>query len=108
MAVKTRALREERLKRIRQQAIDLASKHRQVAPAIQQVFWFPSDKEVRLIEVEESAFPEPDKRITPFYFPPVPDEGISEYTALAIIRPDECKRLLPPSRWGSWADAQEL
>jgi hypothetical protein len=93
---------------VRVQAHKLAQENKRTEPAIQQVFWFPSDTEIRLVELEEETPPALSGRVEPFYFRPAPLDGLTFPAGIAIIQSREFGVLRLPRGWGSWKDAEEL
>ena len=87
---------------IREAARRLAAANVEAEPALHAVYLFPSECEIRLIELDPTALP--SERITPFYFGPDPQGGIAYPSAIALLRPDET-HLTPPEGWGVWDDA---
>jgi hypothetical protein len=86
----------------------LAAHHREGDPDITKVYWFPDDKEVRLLDLSEQIPIAMDGEVHPFYFPPSPEHGLPMPSAIAMIRPDEFGKLRLPAEWGDWSDAAEL
>jgi len=91
--------------RIRQLAERLAVDSACV-PEITEVWWFPHEKEVRLVEVHSDAPPSEGRALLPFYFAPTPD--FRAVTAVATVAPGEVGRLIPPEGWGGWESAVRL
>ncbi len=90
-----------------QQAKELARRNRALDSSLQEFYWIPDNKEVRLIEIEPNAIPSGDF-LDPFYFAPIPEMGMLAPSGVALIRPDEVRKLNLPDDWGSWDDAQKL
>lgn len=90
---------------VRNAAIHLAEMNAGAEPAIEEIYLFPSDEEIRLIEVDSTAIP--SEEITPFYFDPSPEDGVPFPMGIAMIRPAE-RKLKPPSSWGSWDVAEKI
>ncbi len=93
---------------IKQQAILLARENKRAEPGIQSIYWIPSTREVRLIEIEPDTVMCLGDSIEPFYFEPAPTDGLTTPSGIALIRPDEFGRLNLPENWGSWEDAELL
>ena len=78
-------------------------------PTLSKVYLFPSEDQIRLIEVDPDA---PRLRngdqIAPFYFNPSPEDGMPYWSAIAIIRPEEAEVYAPPADWGDWKEAKVL
>ncbi len=87
---------------IREAARRLAEANVEAEPALHAVYLFPSEREIRLIELDPNALP--SERITPFYFGPDPHGGIAFPSAIVLLRPEEI-HLTPPEGWGTWDDA---
>lgn len=93
---------------VKEQAAMLAADNRQADPSIQRVLWFPSDEEIRLVEVTDEVPASPDGQLRPFYFRPSPKDGILAPSAMILIRPEEVGKLTLPTAWGGWSDAHEI
>ena len=93
---------------IRKLATKLARENVRAEPSIKEVYWLPAEDEIRLIEVDEQTVPMPENSdcVEPFYFKPV--SGIPVRCAIAIIRPEERKKLKLPEGWGKWDDAEKI
>ncbi|HAJ78341.1 MAG TPA: hypothetical protein DCO75_01095 [Fibrobacteres bacterium] len=96
------------LSKIRKEAGRLARANKDAEPNIKIIYWFPHDVEIRLVEVEENTVPTMSGELEPFYFSAAPKEGIRSASAIAIIRPDEYRKLKLPQGWGTWNDAVKL
>ncbi len=94
-------------KTIGEQAKELARANKQAEPAIKKVYWFRNDKEIRLVELEETV-PALSGRVEPFYFGPSPQDGLTFPAGIAIIQTKEFGKLKLPRGWGSWSDAEEV
>jgi hypothetical protein len=92
-------------KTIKGQAKKLARANKQTEPAIKKVYWFKSDKEIRLVELEDMVVSALSGRVEPFYFGPSPQDGLTFPVGIAIIRTKEFGKLKLPRGWGSWGDA---
>ncbi len=89
---------------IRKCAEKVAAWHVENEPAIQEIWLFPSDKEIRLVDLDPYSLP--SEMITPFYH--APDQQIPYPTGIALIRPEEKGRLSPPADWGGWDQAIKI
>lgn len=98
----------ERLNAIRNQAILVARENKRAEPGITKVYWFPDEEEVRLIELEEGIPPSPSNVVEPFHFNPSPGDKLTAPSGIALIRPDEFRKLELPEDWGRWDSAEEL
>jgi hypothetical protein len=94
---------------IEKQAKYLAHENRKNDPDITDVYWFPDEEEVRLVEVNPTV-PEtsPDEGVQPFYFRPAPASSLPAPSGVALIRPDEVGKLTLPKKWGKWDSAVRL
>jgi len=95
---------------IEQAARQLARKHAErESNQIIEIWLFPDqdNKEVRLIELDNTAMPHKD-RISAYGFPPYSGSRIPFRVAIAVIRPDEKDRLEPPVGWGNWNQAKRI
>jgi hypothetical protein len=81
----------------------LAEMNAQAEPNIEEIYLFPDQEEIRLIELDSSTIS--SRQITPFYFAPDPAGGIPYRFGIALIRPEEKDILSPPIQWGNWSDA---
>ena len=90
---------------IQSAARELARGHANSEPGIQEIYLFPSEEEIRLIEIDATTYP--SEAITPFYFRRDPVNGLPFPTAIALIRPEE-RRLPPPEDWGEWDQATRI
>ena len=92
---------------MREQARLLAMDCKSADPDVVKVYWFPHEKEVHIIEINDNTTPS-GASVTPFYFGPVPEEGLPAPSGIAIIKPAEYRRLDLPCDWGTWDDGEEL
>ncbi|MBW3623675.1 MAG: hypothetical protein KY468_09745 [Armatimonadetes bacterium] len=90
---------------IQSAAHHLAREHADSEPGIQEIYLFPNEEEIRLIEIDSTT--SPNEAITPFYFRSDPAKGLPYPTAIALIRPEE-KVLPPPAGWGQWSQAARI
>ena len=93
---------------IRKQAEELAKANREAEPTISDVYWFPHEEEVRLVEVDEAVPISPDRMVHPFHFRPSPDDGLPAPSDVALINPDEYRKAELPEGWGTWDDSEKL
>ena len=91
---------------LREVAERLARRNVEAEPGLRKIYLFPSETEIRLIEVDLLSPPvrEGDV-IAPFYFGANKAEGVPYLTAIALISPDADEKLPPPTGWGQWKDA---
>lgn len=93
---------------IEKQARFLARANREDEPYITKIYWFPDDQEVRLVELHGDVPPAEDKKVHPYFFRPSPADGLPAPSGVALIRPEEYRKLELPSSWGGWERAVEL
>ncbi len=77
---------------------------------IKEVYWFPDDNIVRLIEVDASYpnyLPSEDQAAA-FYFGPDDSIGMPLPSGVALINPEEVGRVKPPEGWGEWDQAVKI
>ncbi len=106
MSIEHMAGRSDRHADLRDAAVELAQANAQAEPSIMRILWFPHSEQIRLVEVDEITIPSDDAHVHPYYFSPVPD--FPYVSAVAMIRPDEERRLQLPDGWGDWDEAQVL
>ena len=58
-----------------------------------------------MLRSRRASPPLEDEEIAPFYFGASPADGLTNRSAVAIIRPEEVGKLRLPEGWGTWADA---
>jgi hypothetical protein len=88
-----------------QQARSLAADNRKAEPSIIRMYWFPDEREVRLVGLSAEMPENGDRDLHPFYFQPSPQDGLPLPSRIALIRPDEFGTLVLPDGWGGWDDA---
>lgn len=71
--------------------------------SISKIYWFPDQKEIRLVEVDTQSIKSQDELVHPFYFNPI--EGIPYPSGIALIHPDEERNTVLPPEWGDWSQA---
>jgi hypothetical protein len=98
---------DEQKEKMREQAKLLAMDGKSSDPYFVKVYWFPHEKEVHIIEINANTTPS-ENPVAPFYFGPVPEEGLIAPSGIAIIKPEEYRILDLPSDWGTWDDGEEL
>ena len=92
---------------IRETAEYLVKESLEAEPNLIKVYLFPSDKEIRLIEVDATAQPlRDDHEIEPFYFGRNSASGIDYPSAIALIRPEDVEQGQLPQGWGDWNNAE--
>jgi hypothetical protein len=93
---------------IERQARYLAKENRNADPDITDIYWFPDESEVRLVEVLAVIPVSGDETLQPFYFRPSPEDNLPAPSGVVIVRPDEVGRANPPEDWGDWNTAVKL
>lgn len=101
-------MNEDRVRAIREQAIRLARENKRAEPGILTIYWFPDEEEVRLVELEAGIPPSVGEVLEPFHFAPSLRDDLPAPSGIALIRPDEFRRLELPEEWGGWDRAEEL
>ena len=99
-------VRSDELRRV---AEALAQTNAESEPAIREVFWFPSDDEIRLVEVDDTLSDlEPGEVVAPFYFRPDPVGGIPFQLAIALVGTGDANHARLPQGWGDWSEARPI
>ena len=93
---------------VEEQAKHLALENKKADTDISEVYWFPHESEVRLVELQSSIPLNDEGEIHPFYFQAAPKRDLRWVTAIALIRPEEFKKLKLPETWGEWEKAVRL
>jgi hypothetical protein len=99
---------DEVIMNVEEQAKLLAAEHRKSDPDIQEIYWFPDDQEVRLVEISTMIPQSTEARLQPFYFRPSPADNLPVPSGIALIRPDEFGKLQLPKKWGDWKTAVRI
>jgi hypothetical protein len=89
-----------------EQARRVAALNREADPDITEIFWFPDDKELRLVEVSATIPISTDDQVHPFYFRP--GKWLPIPSGIAMIRPDEVRKSSLPADWGNWDAAKRI
>lgn len=90
---------------MREAAERLAQWNADSEESVVRIWWFPSEEEIRLIEVDDSTLAAPDKRAQPYYFPARLPE-VPYPCGIALVRPEEEQNIALPAAWNaSWNDA---
>jgi len=85
----------------------LAKDNVEAEPEIKKVLWFPSDNELRVVDVLEDTAKSDE--VVAFHFGPDKHNGFPVPMAIALIRPDEEVRKIPlPDDWGGWENAVQV
>ena len=77
-------------------------------PGIVKVYWFPAADEIRLVSLYADMPASDDGKLWPFYFRPSPEDGLTAWSAVAMIQPTEFGKLNLPKNWGTWEEAIEI
>jgi hypothetical protein len=94
---------------IRETAEMLADANLESEPNLKRIYLFPSQEEIRLVEVDVTAQPySTDSVLAPFYFGANRSSGIDYQSAIALIRPEDERQIRLPEGWGDWASAELL
>ncbi|MEZ5386184.1 MAG: hypothetical protein R3F13_11780 [Prosthecobacter sp.] len=93
---------------IEKQARMMAEEARLNDPGITGVLFFPTNQEVRLIEVVSDVPAVSGERVNVFYFNPAPDSGMPALSGIGVIRPDDLGKVALPEGWGDWEDGVQL
>jgi hypothetical protein len=94
---------------VEKQARLLAAENRVNDPDITDVYWFPDEREVRLVEVNETVPKSSEEEgVQPFYFKPAPASQLPAPSGIALIRGDEVGKLRLPAKWGDWHSAVKI
>lgn len=93
---------------VRRQAEEIARANREADPAIKEVYWFPHEEEVRLIEADETVPRSWDGKVHPFRFRASLEDDLPAPSDVALIRPEEVGKVELPEGWGSWDDAEKV
>ena len=93
---------------IENQARLLADENRKAEPGITKVFWFPDDREIRLVSLLEEIPVSEDGVLHPFYFRASPRDGLTAPSSVSLIKPEGFGVLKLPDGWGDWRDAVEI
>lgn len=86
----------------------MAEEARRNDPGVTGVWFFPTSKEVRLIEVVADMPVTHGDKINVFYFNPAPEHQMPALSGVGVIRPDDLGRLSLPEGWGEWNDGIEI
>lgn len=103
VTTKTKEVEQDELE---QAARKMAAANVKAAPETEAIYFFPAQNEIRLIEIDPTTLP--SEAIVPYYFGAAPQSGIPYRSSVALIRPEEVRRLSPPAGWGNWNDAVQL
>ena len=97
------------MEKIEKQAKLLARENVEAEPNIKRVYWFPDEKEVRLVELADNIpTSEEDEDVAPFYFAASAADDLPAPSAIALIHIDEYRKLNLPEGWGDWDSAKKL
>lgn len=87
---------------IEQAARELARANALSEDSMVRIYWFPHEKEVRLVEVLEQTPPTHGGTVLPYFFGPSSDYPFD--LGIALVRPEEEQRDRLPAEWGTWTD----
>lgn len=90
---------------IERQARWLAAENRKSDPEIKQVYWFPNEIEVRLVELIDAVPESNDGLLHPYHFRPSSLNQLLAPSGIALIRTTEFGKLRLPPKWGDWSEA---
>ena len=90
---------------VRKAAKRLVRTNSKAEPTVEEIWLFPDEEEIRLIEFNRIV--SPDIEIVPFHFPADPANEVAFPIAVAVANPQD-RRLSPPEGWGSWENAVRL
>lgn len=62
-------------------------------------YWFPDDRQIRLVEVDALSIRDSDEEVRPLYFAPRSNTRFP--MGIALIHPDEERRKALPADWGT-------
>ena len=96
------------LEEIKKQAEIIAQENAKENPNIKDVYWFPDENEIHIVEVEQGTTAALSGVVEPFYFDPSPKDGLTAASGIAIIRPDEYGALQLPEGWADWSHATKI
>ncbi|MCX7015035.1 MAG: hypothetical protein NTW86_21190 [Candidatus Sumerlaeota bacterium] len=88
-------------------AVRLAEHSAEGEPNMKEILLFPSENEIRLVEVDELAMPNGGRAI-PFHFGADVEGRIPYRSAIALILPEEKAKIALPEGWGTWEDAVRI
>lgn len=90
--------------KMKEAARRLARQHKENEPEIIEIWLFPDDEMIRLVEVAENEMPPgEDNFIRPYYFGP--NEEVQYNTGIALIREEDVKKVNTPEGWCDWSKA---
>jgi hypothetical protein len=89
-----------------EEARKLASEATESDASIDGIYWFPHDEEVHLVMVDKNLVPSGEESVEPFYFDSTSTDPFP--SGIAIIGPDEYRRLKLPRGWGDWDDGKKI
>jgi hypothetical protein len=89
-----------------EEARRLALEAKKTDPNIAKIYWFPDDEEVHLIMIDKNAVSSGAERVEPFYFDSTTTDPMP--AGIAIIGPDEYRKLILPPGWVDWDNGKEI
>lgn len=96
------------MRSIEDQARYLAQENQEAYSELWGTLWFPDTTEIRILIITGESAPYEGDLINPFYFKPAPDFGLTAWTAVTLIRPEEVGKLRLPDGWPDWSAAKRL
>ncbi|HYF51072.1 MAG TPA: hypothetical protein VEJ63_16785 [Planctomycetota bacterium] len=91
---------------VEEQAKKLAAQNKATESKISEIYWFPDEKEVRLVEVLDELPLQDSDELEVIYFNPEPD--MPHQMAIGLVHPRQFKRLTLPHAWGTWETGRKL
>lgn len=92
---------------VRRLAEQIAREAAASEPSIRRIYWFPHDREVRLVEVDADSIMTGETRIHAFWFGP--DVEVPLPSGIALVHPvEEAAKKPLPDGWGEWGEAEVL
>jgi hypothetical protein len=82
------------------QARRLARMHAELDPSIEEIYWFPNESRLLLVELDPMTIR--SFEFQPIYLNADVEAGIDFPSGVAVIRPEERRTLPIPEDWGSW------
>lgn len=88
---------------VREIAEAFAEKSAKNEPNIQEIHFFPSEKELRIVAIDPTAPLRKEKSLAVYYF--APDKELPLRLGIGLIPPDQKGKIGLPRSWGGWAKA---
>ncbi|MBI5154938.1 hypothetical protein HZA57_06850 [Candidatus Poribacteria bacterium] len=88
---------------LRAAAGKLALANVRAEPNISEVYMAPSEDQILLMEVDQTAIPNEEGCAIPLHFPPEPEDGLPVPSGVIMVTPEEGERRIRlPEGWGNW------